>query len=163
MKLATFWKTRAETVEGPRTVKETMQFVLDHGYLVLMACVFGEQIGLPIHSAPLFLAVGALAASGRLSLTASLVLAVAASLVADLIWYERGRRRGSAVLSLICRASLSTCTAGTAQKAFQRHRAGILVYSQEITSAARYPVSACGIAVSSALSPDGPRPRSARR
>ena len=40
---------------------ETLQFVVRHGYMMVFAWVFVEQAGLPIPSAPLLLAVGALA------------------------------------------------------------------------------------------------------
>ena len=38
----------------------TLDFLLRHGYVVLLAWVFGEQIGLPVPSLPLLLAAGAL-------------------------------------------------------------------------------------------------------
>ncbi len=105
-----------------------MRFLLNHGYLLLTACVFGEQIGLPIHSAPLLLALGSLAASGRMSLMTALGLAVAASLAADVIWYELGRRRGAAVLRFIGRVSRRPdWAADFAENAFSRHRTKILL------------------------------------
>ena len=45
-------------------MSETLQFLVKHGYLVLFAWVFAEQIGLPLPSVPLLLAAGALAGAG---------------------------------------------------------------------------------------------------
>lgn len=87
-------------------MNETVQFVLRHGYAVLFTWVFAEQLGLPIPAVPILLAAGALAGSHQLSFILALGVAVVASLVSDLIWYEMGRRRGHAILKLLCRISL---------------------------------------------------------
>src|SRR5271165_1573117 len=77
------------------------QFVLQHGYPILFAAIFARQIGLPL-PAPLFLvAVGALAAAGKLGLVAALGLAISACVLADWMWYEAGRRWGDQVLHFI--------------------------------------------------------------
>lgn len=80
--------------------------LLRYGYVLLASWVFLEQIGLPLPAAPILLAAGAIAGTGRLSLSASLLVAVLASLVSDLIWYQLGRRRGTGILALLCRVSL---------------------------------------------------------
>jgi membrane protein DedA with SNARE-associated domain len=84
----------------------TLEFLLHHGYIVLLGWVFAEQIGLPVPSLPLFLAAGALAGTGRLNLFVSLCLAILAALAADSIWYQLGRRKGIRILQLICKISL---------------------------------------------------------
>ncbi len=84
----------------------TLEFLVRHGYVVLLAWVFGEQIGLPIPSMPLMLAAGALAGQGKLSLHASLFLCVFAAVVADTVWYQLGRLKGIRVLQLLCKISL---------------------------------------------------------
>ena len=77
--------------------------------------VFLQQIGLPIPSVPTMMVAGALAASGRISLPAAFAIAVAASLIADLLWFAAGRRYGYPVLRFLCRVSLSpdTCVRQT--------------------------------------------------
>lgn len=87
-------------------MQETVQFVLRNGYAILFAAVLAEQLGLPLPSSPVLLAMGALAGIGRFSLSLTLVLAVMASLVADTVWYWLGRRRGYKILNLLCRISL---------------------------------------------------------
>jgi len=50
-----------------------LEFILRHGYLVLLAWVFAEQAGLPIPSIPLLLAAGALAGAGKLNFLIALL------------------------------------------------------------------------------------------
>jgi membrane protein DedA with SNARE-associated domain len=84
----------------------TLEFVLRHGYAVLIAWVFAEQAGLPIPSMPILLAAGALAGAGRMSLPGSLLCSVLAAMAADAVWFQLGRLRGIEVLRLLCRISL---------------------------------------------------------
>ena len=83
-----------------------LEFLLHHGYVVLLGWVFAEQIGVPIPSLPILLAAGALAGSGQFSFAASLMLSVSASLAADSIWYVLGRVQGIKILQLLCKISL---------------------------------------------------------
>ena len=85
---------------------ELISFLLRHGYAIFFVAVFLEQFGVPVPSAPILLAAGALAAHGHLSFFAILVLGVVASLIGDLVWYQLGRSRGHKVLKLLCRLSL---------------------------------------------------------
>jgi len=81
-------------------------FLLEHGYAVVFAGVLAEMIGVPISSVPLLLAAGTLAGSRQLSLTTLMALSLLACLLADMGWYELGRRRGFSILRLLCRISL---------------------------------------------------------
>src|SRR5579863_6779425 len=82
------------------------EFLLHHGYVVLLVWVFAEQIGLPVPSVPLLLAAGAIAGTGQMNFFASLLFCLAATLPADSIWYQLGRRRGIRILQLLCKISL---------------------------------------------------------
>jgi membrane protein DedA with SNARE-associated domain len=84
----------------------TLEFLVRHGYVVLLGWVFAEQIGLPIPSIPLMLAAGALAGQGKLNLFSALLLCVFAAVAADLFWYELGKLRGIKVLQLLCKISM---------------------------------------------------------
>jgi membrane protein DedA with SNARE-associated domain len=84
----------------------TLDFLLRHGYMVLLGWVFGEQIGLPVPSLPLLLAAGALAGTHHLNFFVSLLLCVLAAVAADSIWYALGRIKGIKVLQLLCKISL---------------------------------------------------------
>jgi membrane protein DedA with SNARE-associated domain/rhodanese-related sulfurtransferase len=74
-----------------------------------------QQIGLPIPAVPTMMLAGALAIAGRIDFAAAFAISVAASLVADLLWFWAGRRYGYAVLRFLCRISLSpdTCVRQT--------------------------------------------------
>jgi membrane protein DedA with SNARE-associated domain len=85
---------------------KTIEFVLRHGYLVLVTWVFAEQVGVPIPSMPILLAAGALAGRGHMNLAASLAWCVVAAVVADSIWFQLGRLKGVQVLRFLCRVSL---------------------------------------------------------
>lgn len=83
----------------------TAAFLSSYGYAALFACVLAEQLGLPLPAAPLLLAAGALASAGQLNFAVALLLAVAAALIGDTVWYYLGRTQGMSVLRLLCRIS----------------------------------------------------------
>lgn len=112
-------------------MNEIVEFLLHHGYSVLIAFVFAEQIGLPVPALPILLAMGALAGAGRLSYVLALAGAIAASLLADTVWYWLGRKRGYSVLHLICRIALEpdSCVRQT-QNVFARFGARSLLVAK---------------------------------
>src|SRR6202521_58039 len=87
-------------------MNELLLFVVRHGYTLIFAWVFTEQAGLPIPSAPLLLAAGALAGTREMNLWMAIAFAVLASVAGDSMWYDLGRRKGVRVLQLLCRISL---------------------------------------------------------
>src|ERR1700685_601281 len=84
----------------------TLEFLLHHGYVVMLALVFLEHIGFPFPSIPILLAAGALAGPHHMNLFAALMTAVFASAVADTIWFQLGRVKGIKILQLLCKISL---------------------------------------------------------
>ena len=110
---------------------DTIQFLLQYGYVVLFAFVLAEQIGLPIPAVPVLLGVGALAGAGRMSVAPALGVALVASLTPDIVWYELGRRRGGRVLRLLCRISLEpdSCVR-RAEDSFVKHGRGVLLVAK---------------------------------
>ncbi|HTT62260.1 MAG TPA: VTT domain-containing protein [Bryobacteraceae bacterium] len=84
----------------------TLDFVVRHGYALLFFWILAEQGALPLPSAPLLLACGALAQDGRLSAHWVLLTGLAACLIADNFWFVLGRRRGARVLRFICKVAL---------------------------------------------------------
>ena len=84
----------------------TLEFLLRHGYYVLPALVFAEQVGLPFPATPFLLAAGALAGRGHLSFWFCLALSAISAVLADGLWYQLGRRKGISVLQFLCRISL---------------------------------------------------------
>jgi membrane protein DedA with SNARE-associated domain len=81
-------------------------FLVQHGYVVLLGWVFLEQGGIPVPAMPLLLAAGALAGAGRLNLLVALFSAALGAVAADSIWFQLGRRKGIKILQLLCRISL---------------------------------------------------------
>jgi membrane protein DedA with SNARE-associated domain len=88
-------------------MSKLVAYVSLYGVALVFANVLVEQIGIPIPALPALLVAGALVRAGKLSFLALLAAAVAASLLADTIWYFLGRRYGHRVLKTLCRVSLS--------------------------------------------------------
>ncbi len=66
-----------------------------------------QQLGLPIPAVPTMVVAGALAANAQLSGLGVFLVSVAASVLADALWFWAGRRYGYPVLRFLCRVSLS--------------------------------------------------------
>jgi membrane protein DedA with SNARE-associated domain len=84
-----------------------VQYVIRYGVPLVFLNVFAEQLGAPIPAVPALVVAGALTRSGQMSSTHLLIAAVIASLIADFVWYELGRRFGYRILRTLCRISLS--------------------------------------------------------
>lgn len=89
-----------------QALAETIHFVERHGYALLFCWVLAEQGAFPLPSIPLLLAAGSLARSGKLQFGLALAACVGAALIADMLWFQLGRLRGTRVLRWLCRVSL---------------------------------------------------------
>lgn len=85
-------------------------FIRTYGYLALFGGMVIEQFVPVIPGEPLLLGAGALAGNGRFSLWLAAALALAGTVVGDLVWYEIGRRGGHRVLKWLCRLSIEPDT-----------------------------------------------------
>ena len=105
--------------------------LLGHGYAFLFYYVFCVQAGVPVPADPLLLVMGALVGDGRYSLALSIATGSLAAVAGDLLWYELGRRKGGAVLGLLCKLSLEpdTCVR-RAENGLAKHGAWSLVVSK---------------------------------
>lgn len=101
---------------------ETLAYLEKHGLVVLFLVTLVDQLGLPLPSGPMILAAGALVALGRLDAAAAALAVLVPTLLADWLWYELGRRKGTAVLRFLCRISLEpdSCVRNT-ENLFARH------------------------------------------
>jgi membrane protein DedA with SNARE-associated domain len=99
-----------------------LRFVEQHGGPVIFVTVFLDQLGVPIPTVPVLLGLGALAGTDRLEPLSGFLLALAACLCADLIWFHLGRWKGAKVLGFLCKLSLEpdSCVSKT-QTFFARH------------------------------------------
>ena len=105
--------------------------LLVYGYLLIFAWVLIEQLGVPLPSVPVLLAAGALSAQKQISFPLALGVAVAASIIADSVWFFIGRTHGHRVLRLLCKLSLepTTCVRRT-QDSFGRRRGTMLMFAK---------------------------------
>lgn len=108
-----------------------LDFLTQHGSLVLAAAVFAEQIGLPLPALPFLIAAGALVGAGQMTAGVALVSAVLAAMAGDQVWFELGRRRGRQVLNWLCRISLepTSCVRRT-EDFFSRHGVRALIVAK---------------------------------
>jgi membrane protein DedA with SNARE-associated domain len=108
-----------------------LETLLHHGYLFLVVWVFLEQIGLPLPSLPLLLAAGALCGTRRMNFAAAVFSCALATVVADFIWYELGRRKGIKIVRWLCRISLEpdSCVRRT-EGLFEKEGARSLLFTK---------------------------------
>lgn len=108
-----------------------IEFLLHHGYLVLLVWVFLEQMGMPVPSGPLLLAAGALSGTGHLNFAACIFVTVFASVLADVVWYQLGLHKGIKVLRLLCKITLEpdSCVRRT-EGLFERQGASSLLIAK---------------------------------
>ena len=85
---------------------DMIQFVVQHGYVLVFFWVLAEQAGLPLPAAPLLLAAGALAGQHQLNFALVVLTAATGSLVSDTFWYFFGKRKGAVVLGWLCKIAL---------------------------------------------------------
>lgn len=108
-----------------------VQIVSRYGVALVFANVLIEQLGLPVPAMPTLIVAGALAAKGTLSGPHVLIVAAAACLIADFVWFELGRAQGYRVLRTLCRISLSpdSCVNQT-ESFFQRYGLTSLLFAK---------------------------------
>ncbi len=84
-----------------------LHVISTYGLWVVFLCVLLDQGGLPVPAYPPLIVTAAMAVDSNQSLWPILLVAIAAAVVADLLWFAGGRRFGAALLRLMCRISLS--------------------------------------------------------
>ncbi len=108
---------------------EFMQFLIEHGYLLIFVWVALDQLGLPLPAIPLILAAGALAGTGELTFGWIIVVSVLAAVPIDVCWYLLGRSKGAKVLNLVCSISLEPdfCVRNTEQLFFKLGLSSVII------------------------------------
>ncbi|MEQ6437273.1 rhodanese-like domain-containing protein [Comamonas sp. w2-DMI] len=84
-----------------------VDLIREYGLGIVFLNVFVEQLGAPVPAYPVLVVTGALEGASGARLGWLTALAVAAALLADVIWYQAGKAYGHRVLGRICRISLS--------------------------------------------------------
>jgi membrane protein DedA with SNARE-associated domain/rhodanese-related sulfurtransferase len=87
-------------------MNEFLQFLVEHGAIVMFVALFIEQVGLPFPATPFLLFAGALVGTGKLNGFMVLGAAVLGSMVADVIWFYIGTLAGKRAVKILCRISL---------------------------------------------------------
>jgi membrane protein DedA with SNARE-associated domain len=108
-----------------------VDFIVRHGEAFVFLYVLADQLGVPVPAVPALMAMGALAAVGKINFTLALLLSIVASLSADLVWYALGRTRGGGVLRLVCKVSLEpdSCVRRT-ENVFVRYGVRALIFAK---------------------------------
>jgi membrane protein DedA with SNARE-associated domain/rhodanese-related sulfurtransferase len=108
-----------------------MELIAQYGLALVFVNVLLERAGLPLPATPTLLICGALAATGRLSASAILGLAVLACVIGDTVWYVAGRYYGRRVMKFLCRVSLSpdSCVR-TTENRFERWGRATLILAK---------------------------------
>jgi len=127
-------------------MNEVAQFLIQQGYIVLFLWVLFAQLGLPVPIVPILLAAGALAGIGKFNFGLVFCFAFLAALLSDQFWYQVGLRRGSKVLSTLCRISLDpdSCVRRT-KNIFTRYGAPSLMFAKFIPGMATIAPPMAGI------------------
>ena len=112
-------------------MEAVLEALKSHGYSLLFVAVLLDQFGVPLPSIPMLLGAGAFVGMGFMNGFVVLGLVMAASLIADLVWYELGRRKGKAILGVLCRVSLEpeTCIRST-EGVFERYGVRCLLFAK---------------------------------
>jgi len=99
-----------------------------HGYAFLFVIVFAEALGFPVPAALALIAGGAAAAAHILSLPTAFGVALAATILGDVLLFVLGRYTGWALLAVLCRLSLNpeTCILRSAESFYRYGRVTIL-------------------------------------
>jgi membrane protein DedA with SNARE-associated domain/rhodanese-related sulfurtransferase len=84
-----------------------LHIIATYGLWFVFISVLLDQGGLPVPSYPAIIVTAALASSRGHPLLPILLVAIAAAVFADLLWFAGGRRYGASLLRLVCKVSLS--------------------------------------------------------
>ncbi|MEP7156004.1 MAG: VTT domain-containing protein [Betaproteobacteria bacterium] len=127
-------------------MSQLISWIEHYGLYAVFLNVMLETIGLPVPAYPMLIVAGALIAQGHHTFAQLLACAVAAALIADLVWYMMGARYGGKVLRVLCRVSLSpdSCVRQT-ESIFSRWGSSSLVLAKFIPGFATVATALSGI------------------
>lgn len=101
------------------------------GVWAVFMSVLITQLGVPIPAAPMLILGGTMAAMGQTSYASVVCAAVAATLIADSLWFFTGRAHGRRLLNYLVRFSLSLdTTVRLARNTYERYGAPILAVAK---------------------------------
>jgi membrane protein DedA with SNARE-associated domain/rhodanese-related sulfurtransferase len=112
-------------------MNDMVHFLARHGYWLVFVSLLGGQTGLPVPGNLILLAAGALAAAGKLNFAAIVFLSALALALADMAWFQAGRKWGKRILHFAC--GISKDPGGCVRKAegsFGRHGVRLFLVSK---------------------------------
>jgi membrane protein DedA with SNARE-associated domain/rhodanese-related sulfurtransferase len=122
-----------------------LQFIEVYGLWVVFVCVLLDQGGLPFPAYPPMIVTAAMAVDGKTSVSAILLVAILAAVLADVLWYVCGRRFGATMLRLMCKVSLSpdSCV-GATRRVYARWGARSLIFAKYVPGLAAIATTLAG-------------------
>jgi membrane protein DedA with SNARE-associated domain/rhodanese-related sulfurtransferase len=114
-------------------METVLHLLATYGLGFVFLNLLAEQLGLPVPAYPVLVVMGAWSVDGRVGCAALLATAMAASAIADSVWYLAGRHWGQRVLRTVCRISISpdSCVRQT-ESLFVRWGVGSLLVAKFI-------------------------------
>jgi len=108
---------------------EIVTLISRHGYLVIVALVFAEAIGLPVPAAVALVGAGAAVGSRALHASVMLPLVLTAMVVGDTLLFVAGRYTGWSLLGFLCKVSANpeTCIFRSAESFYKRGKLTLVV------------------------------------
>jgi membrane protein DedA with SNARE-associated domain len=108
---------------------ETITQITRHGYLLVMAIVFAESIGLPVPAALAVVVAGAAVGGHLLRAEILLPLALVAMFTGDTLLFLAGRYSGWALLGFLCKVSANpeTCILRSAESFYKRGKTTLVI------------------------------------
>ena len=105
--------------------------ISQHGYAILFVLVLLEAIGFPVPAALALLVAGGASATGALAPPNSILTALGAMLLGDILLYTLGRYTGWWLLGVLCHLSVSpeSCILRSADAFYKRGRM-VLIFAK---------------------------------
>jgi membrane protein DedA with SNARE-associated domain len=100
-----------------------MNHVLEvYGYWLIFACVFAENLGVPLPSYPVIILAASAIHSKHFSIVGLVLVSAMGALGGDIFWFALGRLRGRPILKTLCSLTLNpdSCVSRT-ENIFVRH------------------------------------------
>src|SRR4030095_1125148 len=128
-----------------RAMEDLVRALHLYGLQIVFVSVLLDQGGLPFPSFSLVIVAAAVATNAGAPVWPIFVIAVIATLIADLLWFAGGRRFGAAMLRMICRVSLSpdSCV-GTTRRIYARWGAPSLIVAKYVPGLAAVATTLAG-------------------
>jgi membrane protein DedA with SNARE-associated domain len=108
---------------------EIVSLISRHGYLIIVALVFAEAIGLPVPAAVALVGAGAAVGSRALHASVMLPLTLTAMVAGDTLLFVAGRYTGWSLLGFLCKVSANpeTCILRSAESFYKRGKLTLVI------------------------------------